>query len=187
MCFKKLGITLQDYKNGAILLFGGSEMLHYISEWNGIYRHAFDHTTHRLLANSVDFHNQNKPYWVPKTIVEKNYGNSDHEAASSGDENAENEAGPSGQPSSYDKSKKGKRKREEENIEDDGRPVNEGATRPGAKSKKKTIDKKGLEAKIGIIDLESDNGDELEEGERPPKKRAYTKRNRKAKDGTADE
>lgn len=51
MCLKELGIRLSGYQNGAMLLFRGAEIRHYVAPWlpkgeNGC-RYAFDHTTHK--------------------------------------------------------------------------------------------------------------------------------------------
>ena len=58
MCINKLGIALDGYGDGAVLLFRGTEMRHYISQWSGNYRYAFDHTTHQSVENAIKAHEQ---------------------------------------------------------------------------------------------------------------------------------
>ncbi|KAL6720028.1 hypothetical protein ACLMJK_001949 [Lecanora helva] len=157
MCINKLGIALDGYKNGAILLFCGTELDHYISEWNGKYRYAFDHTTHQSVADMVDFHNRNKPYWVEKKHLDRRL-KPDEEAANrtdkggdpdedgSGDETKpEKQAGPAAGPS---KATKPKRKKKDEGDGEDQPPkkrktgAGKNATR-GRGGKKAEADKKG--------------------------------------------
>lgn len=56
MCINKLGIALDGYGDGAVLLFRGTEMKHYISQWTGDYRYAFDHTTHQSVEDAIREH-----------------------------------------------------------------------------------------------------------------------------------
>ena len=56
MCINKLGIALDGYGDGAVLLFRGTEMKHYISQWSGRYRYAFDHTTHQSIEDAIKLH-----------------------------------------------------------------------------------------------------------------------------------
>ena len=65
MCINKLGIALDGYGDGAVLLFRGTEMKHYISQWSGNYRYAFDHTTHRSVENAVREHEETGR-WAPE-------------------------------------------------------------------------------------------------------------------------
>jgi len=50
MCLPQLGLRLDGYQSGAILLFRGAELKHYVAPWEGDgehgFRYAFDHTTH---------------------------------------------------------------------------------------------------------------------------------------------
>ena len=50
MCLPQLGLRLDGYQSGAILLFRGAESKHYVAPWEGDgehgFRYAFDHTTH---------------------------------------------------------------------------------------------------------------------------------------------
>ncbi len=54
MCFNQLHLKLNGYKSGAILLFRGRELFHYVSPWEGECRYAFDHTTHKSVRQAVD-------------------------------------------------------------------------------------------------------------------------------------
>lgn len=56
MCVNKLGIALDGYGDGAALLIRGTEMKHYISQWSGNYRYAFDHTTHQSVEDAIKEH-----------------------------------------------------------------------------------------------------------------------------------
>ena len=62
MCLQDLGLRLDGYGDGAMLLFRGTELHHYVAPWNwaqGGYRYAFDHTTHESVRKVI----QNKePY-----------------------------------------------------------------------------------------------------------------------------
>ena len=56
MCLHELGIRLDGYGDGAMLLFRGIELHHYVAPWNwdeGGYRYAFDHTTHESIRQVV--------------------------------------------------------------------------------------------------------------------------------------
>lgn len=53
MCVNKLGIALDGYGDGAVLLFREVEMKYYISQWSGNYRYAFDHTTHQSVEYAI--------------------------------------------------------------------------------------------------------------------------------------
>ena len=65
MCINKLGIALDGYGDGAVLLFRGTEMKHYISHWSGAYRYAFDHTTHQSVEDAIKEH-ERTDRWGPK-------------------------------------------------------------------------------------------------------------------------
>ena len=58
MCINQLGIALDSYGDGALFLFRGTEMRHYISQSMGNYRHAFDHTTHQSVENAIIKHEE---------------------------------------------------------------------------------------------------------------------------------
>lgn len=70
MCINKLGIALDGYGDGAVLLFRGTEMKHYISQWSGNYRYAFDHTTHQSVENAIR-HYEKTGRWGPEKDPEK--------------------------------------------------------------------------------------------------------------------
>ena len=56
MCLEELGVRLDGYGDGAMLLFRGTELHHYVAPWNwkqGGYRFAFDHTTHESVRRVV--------------------------------------------------------------------------------------------------------------------------------------
>ena len=57
MCLTQLGVRLDGYQSGAILLFRGAEMKHFVAPWEGIgedgCRYAFDHTTHESVRKAV--------------------------------------------------------------------------------------------------------------------------------------
>lgn len=65
MCFNQLGIALDGYGDGAVLLFRGTETKHYISQWSGNYRYAFDHTTHQSVEDAITTHDETGR-WGPK-------------------------------------------------------------------------------------------------------------------------
>ena len=65
MCFNQLGIALDGYDDGAVLLLRGTELRHYISQWSGNCRYAFDHTTHQSVENAVKEH-EKSGRWAPK-------------------------------------------------------------------------------------------------------------------------
>lgn len=65
MCINKLGIAMDGYGDGAVLLFRGTEMKHYISQWSGNYRYAFDHTTHQSVEDAIKEH-EKTGRWGPK-------------------------------------------------------------------------------------------------------------------------
>ena len=65
MCFNKLGIALDGYGDGAVLLLRGTELRHYTSQWSGNCRYAFDHTTHQSVENAVKVHEE-FGRWAPK-------------------------------------------------------------------------------------------------------------------------
>lgn len=163
ICINKLGIAMQGYKNGAVLLFRGTEMFHYISEWNGDYRYVFYHTRHKSVARMIDFHSQNKPYWREKKEFENKYGKSDDEADPPEGEGW-NKAGPSRQASTDGgEVKGGKLKFQRENDDD----TNDGGGRP-AKKRKGNQDGEAREEAI----LASEDYGDPGEKERPPTKRA---------------
>lgn len=70
MCINKLGIALDGYGDGAVLLFRGTEMKHYISQWSGNYRYAFDHTTHQSVENAIR-HYEKTGRWAPEKDPEE--------------------------------------------------------------------------------------------------------------------
>ena len=53
MWFNQVALSLKGYKEGAILLFRGGELSHFVSEWTGQYRYAFDRTTHESVRRAV--------------------------------------------------------------------------------------------------------------------------------------
>lgn len=68
MCINKLGIALEGYKDGAVLLFRGTEMPHYVSRWRGKYRYAFDYTTHQSVENMVSHHRKHR-VWLDEHLI----------------------------------------------------------------------------------------------------------------------
>lgn len=70
MCINKLGIALDGYGDGAVLLFRGTEMKHYISQWSGNYRYAFDHTAHQSVENAIR-HYEKTGRWAPEKDPEE--------------------------------------------------------------------------------------------------------------------
>ena len=67
MCLKELGIRLDGYQSGAMLLFRGTEMSHYTAVWNqdeGC-RYAFDHTTHESVRRATKRKQPYKEYEQP--------------------------------------------------------------------------------------------------------------------------
>lgn len=53
MVLRDLGIVLDGYKSGATLQFRGNIFGHYITEWTGKCRYAFDHTTKNTVRKEV--------------------------------------------------------------------------------------------------------------------------------------
>ena len=54
LCFNQLGLCLEGYQAGAVVLFRGHELKHYIGPWTGKDRYAFDHTTHESFRKAVE-------------------------------------------------------------------------------------------------------------------------------------
>ncbi len=72
MCINKLGIALKGYKDGAILLFRGTDMYCYVSQWKGQSRYAFDHTTHAFVAAMIEYHRKHGIWRDPALIKDGN-------------------------------------------------------------------------------------------------------------------
>lgn len=53
MVLKQLGIVLEGYQSGSTLHFRGTVFSHYITEWKGKCRFAFDHTTKDSVRREV--------------------------------------------------------------------------------------------------------------------------------------
>ncbi|KAI4121785.1 MAG: hypothetical protein LQ338_006174 [Usnochroma carphineum] len=51
--FKQLGIILKGYQSGASMQFRGTIFKHYIANWEGKSRYAFNHTTHETVRRAV--------------------------------------------------------------------------------------------------------------------------------------
>lgn len=71
MCLKKLEIRLAGYEDGAMLLFRGTEINHYVTPWNWAeddYRYAFDHTTHESIRQAVLNKKSYPDYEQPKFL-----------------------------------------------------------------------------------------------------------------------
>lgn len=68
MCLNELGLRLDGYQSGAMLLFRGAEIYHYVSPWNVTegYRYAFDHTSHQSVRTSVLDKKPYPPYKQPR-------------------------------------------------------------------------------------------------------------------------
>ena len=67
MCLKELGIRLDGYQSGAMLLFRGTEMAHYTNVWDqdeGC-RYAFEHTTHESVRRATQGKQPYKEYERP--------------------------------------------------------------------------------------------------------------------------
>ncbi|KAL8920488.1 MAG: hypothetical protein Q9208_006237 [Pyrenodesmia sp. 3 TL-2023] len=54
MVFKELGIILPGYGSGAAMQFRGTILKHYIGQWTGKCRYAFDHTTHDTVRKAAE-------------------------------------------------------------------------------------------------------------------------------------
>ena len=67
MCLKQLGVRLDGYQSGAMLLFRGTEMAHFTANWNQDegYRYAFDHTTHESVRRATKDKEPYKEYETP--------------------------------------------------------------------------------------------------------------------------
>ena len=68
MCIKELGVRLDAYQSGALLLFRGTEMAHFTANWNQHdgYRYAFDHTTHESVRKATEAKQPYKEYEPPR-------------------------------------------------------------------------------------------------------------------------
>ena len=77
MCLPQLGVRLDGYQSGAILLFRGTEMKYYVAPWEGVgedsCRYAFDHTTHESVQRTV-LSNKYQKYreYVKPDLTKKN-------------------------------------------------------------------------------------------------------------------
>ena len=67
MCLKELGIRLDGYQSGAMLLFRGTEIHHFTAKWDQDdgYRYAFDHTTHESVRRATEAKKPYKEYEPP--------------------------------------------------------------------------------------------------------------------------
>ena len=118
MCINKLGITLDGYGDGAVLLFRGTEMKHYISQWSGRYRYAFDHTTHQSIEDAIKLH-ETTGRWGPSkdaAAPKAPKGGKKSKKPDDQDDGKANGGDASGKP--QDKPKKRKRGNDEEEEPD---------------------------------------------------------------------
>ena len=115
MCLEELGVRLEGYGDGAMLLFRGTELHHYVAPWNwaeGGYRYAFDHTTHESVRQVVL---NKKPYieYIEPTFPEDD-PNYDAEAELKKKDNAsvdKNQAGKAKKAPAKKSSAKGAREK----------------------------------------------------------------------------
>ena len=136
MCIRKMGIALDGYKHGAVLLFRGTEMRHYLSHWTGKYRYAFDHTTHQSVVDAIQYFKENGrwgPVQPPKPPKKPRKGKKGNDPEDGGDDESDGDdddgnpdahgAGSSrNPPDPPQKDKKWKRKRADDDEEPDVDP-----------------------------------------------------------------
>ena len=125
MCINKLGIALEGYGDGAVLLFQGTEMKHYISQWSGHYRYAFDHTTHQPIEDAIKLH-ETTGRWGPRkdaAAPKAPKGSKKSKKPDDRDDGKPNVGDASGKP--QDKPKKRKRGNDDEEPDGIARPKNE--------------------------------------------------------------
>ena len=102
MCLKELGVRLDGYQSGAMLLFRGTEMAHFTANWNQDegYRYAFDHTTHESVRRATKDKEPYKEYEPP------HFSEDDEEIRS--EAGVKVEADPAGSTNVKDSQKKAK-------------------------------------------------------------------------------
>lgn len=124
MCVKKLGIALDGYGDGAVLLFRGTEMNHYISRWSGNYRYAFDHTTHQSVEDAIKGH-EKTGRWGPKQDppAPKDPKGPKRAGKSKKPDDGDDKKPDGGNASGKSQGKGGKRPREDDGEEPDGGPA----------------------------------------------------------------
>ena len=123
MCANQLGIALDGYGDGAVLLFRGTEMKHYISQWSGNYRYAFDHTTHQSVGDAITTHEETGR-WGPKKDPEAPKAPKGGKKSKKPDDDDEDDENPDGgDASGKPKGKTEKRQRDDDEDENDGGPA----------------------------------------------------------------
>ena len=122
MCFNQLGIALDGYGDGAVLLFRGTEMRHYISQWSGNYRYAFDHTTHQSVEDAITAH-EKTGRWGPEKDPEAPKASKGGRKSKKPDD--EDDEKPDGGDASGKSKGKGKKRERDDDDDDkhDGSPA----------------------------------------------------------------
>ena len=120
MCINQLGIALDGYGDGAVFLFRGTEMRHYISQWSGKYRYAFDHTTHQWVEDAVLRHEETGRWGSKKDAEEPKPTKEPNAARKSRNPNDKDDKKPDAGDAPAKPPRKGiKRSRNDEDDEDE--------------------------------------------------------------------
>ena len=125
MCFNQLGIALDGYGDGAVLLLRGTEMKHYISQWSGNYRYAFDHTTHQSVEDAITTHEKTGRWGPIKDPEAPKAPKGGKKSKKPDDDDGDDETPDGGDASGKSKGKTKKRQRGDDEDEDgnDGAPA----------------------------------------------------------------
>lgn len=141
MCIRKLGIALDGYKHGAVLLFRGTEMEHYVSHWTGEYRYAFDHTTHRSVGEAIEYYKEHGR-WGPMKMDKdpKNPKNPKNSSREDDGEEGPDDSSPSDPPRDKPEQPKKRKREHDDEGSDQGPPAKmfPGALPTGRRKKKQT-------------------------------------------------
>lgn len=119
MCINKLGIALDGYGDGAVLLFRGTEMKHYISQWSGNYRYAFDHTTHQSVENAIRYYEETGRWGPQKDPEEVQTAQGSKGARKSKRTKVEDDKKPNGGAAPPKPQRKSRKRTREENEEEE--------------------------------------------------------------------
>lgn len=174
MCINKLGIALDGYGDGAVVLFRGTEMKHYISQWTGSYRYAFDHTTHQLVEDAVREHDRTGRWGPSKDSRRSKDRKGATKSKKPDDEDDGNPGGgnASGKP-------QGNTKKRPRDDDGEGQPDED----PAPRKKAKTSAVKG-KGQVRAVEQKSDRVQKIESNNKLPEKpkvAKYSKRGTRQK------